>query len=128
MMIPWRAVRLARQGIEVFNLAPVAFDPDVTVAVVVPVAVDPAGVGVGWFNVRAGDPYVLMTVVAVIAGVPGPVGVFVGWGRDAFDGTRWRTDADYDLGLCNACGKKKCAGDSNESFLHRAISLSSCLL
>jgi hypothetical protein len=123
MMIPWRAGGQVRQGIVRFWLAPVAFDPDVAVAVMIPVAVDPLGVGVGWFHVRAGDPDILVTVVAVVAGVPRPVGVLMRWWRDAFDRPLWRTDADDDLGLRNACGEKYCAGKSGEQFLHRAISL-----
>jgi hypothetical protein len=100
----------------------VAFDPDVAFAVVVPVAVDPVGVGVGWFHVGSGNPNIPVTVPAVVAGVPGPVWVLVRWGRNVLDGTgRW-ADPDDDLGLCNACREEECAGDSGEDFLHRAVS------
>jgi hypothetical protein len=102
----------------------VAFHPYITVATMIPMTIDPAGVGVGWFHIVSGDPDVCVVVPAVIAGVPGPVGVFVRWWRHDFDRTRWwRADADYDLGLGNACGEKECAGESGEEFFHRAISL-----
>ena len=56
-MIPWRAIGPARHGIEgFFSLTPVTFYPDVAVAVMVPVAGDPAGMGMGWFHVGSGDP------------------------------------------------------------------------
>jgi hypothetical protein len=97
------------------KLAPVSFDPDPSIATAIPVAGDPADVGVGWFDVITGDPYVLVAVPAVIAFVPGPAGVLVGWRRDYFNRTRWRgTDADDYLGLHDACGEKECAGDGGE--------------
>jgi hypothetical protein len=92
----------------------VTFTPDVAVAVVVPVAVYPASVGVGWLNVGSGDPDVTIAIPPVIAGVPGIVGVLVGRGRDALNGARGWTDTDYDLALCDTCGEKECAGDSGE--------------
>jgi hypothetical protein len=103
------------------RLAPVAFDPDVAFAVVVPVAVDPVSVGVGWFDVSSGDPDVGAAVPAVVAGVPGPVGMLV-WGRrNGFIRTRRGTDANDDLGLCNSCGEQKAAGGSEKEFLHRIL-------
>jgi hypothetical protein len=98
-----------------FDLAPVAFDPDPSIATAIPVAGDPTGVGVGWFDVITGDPYVLVAVPTVIAFVPGPAGVLVGWRRDYFNGAWWRrTDANDDLGLRDAGGEKERAGDSGE--------------
>jgi hypothetical protein len=110
-MIPWRAIGPARHGIEgFFSLTPVTFYPDVASFMVIPVSGDPTGVGVGWFDVRSGDPDVTVAVPAVIAFVPGPVGVLVGRGRHNLVGTfRW-TDANYDLGLCDACNQESCAG------------------
>jgi hypothetical protein len=107
MMIPWRAMWAVRQGIVVLSsLAPVAFDPDIAAVSVGPVAFDPAGVGVGWFDVGSGNPDVAVAVPAVVAGVPGPVGMLMRWDRDDFNRTRrWWTDADDDLGLCDACYK-----------------------
>jgi hypothetical protein len=123
MMIPWRALRETRRVSRVrFRLTPVAFDPDVTFAVMVPVPVHPTSVGVGWFHVGSGNPDVGAAVPAVVAGVPGPIGVLVGWGRNVLDRTCGWADPDDDLGLCNACGKEERAGDSGEDFLHRAIS------
>jgi hypothetical protein len=106
-----------------FRLSPVTFDPDVAVAVVVPVAIDPAGMGVGWLNVGSRNPDVAITVPPMVAGVPRIVGVLVGRGRDVFNGAGRRTDADYDLGLCDTCGEKECAGDSGEYFFHRCYLL-----
>jgi hypothetical protein len=111
-MIPWRITGRIRQGIETyFRLAPVTFNPDVAVAVVVPVAIDPVGVGVGCLDIGSRDPDVAVAIPALVAGGPGPLGVLVGWGRDVFYGAlRW-TDADYNLGLRDTCGEKECAGD-----------------
>jgi hypothetical protein len=103
-------------------LAPAAFDPDVAVAVVVPVAVFPPGVSVGRFYIVAGNPDVLVPIVAVIAVMPSPVGMFVGRGRNALDGAGWRADADDYLGLGDACGENECTGESGEDFFHLAIS------
>jgi hypothetical protein len=110
-------------GIErLVRLAPVAFDPDVAFAMVVPVPVHPTSVGMGWFDVGSGDPDVGAAVPAVVAGVPGPIGVLMGWGRNVLDRTGRGSDPDNDLGLCNACGKEKDAGGNWEDFLHRAVS------
>jgi hypothetical protein len=104
------------------RLAPVAFDPNVAAIVMGPVTVDPDGVGVGWFHVGSGDPDVGVAVPAVIASVPGPIGVLMGWGRNVLDRTgRW-ADPDDDLGLCNTCREEERAGNSREDFLHRAVS------
>jgi hypothetical protein len=101
MMIPWRATGATRRDIEVrFGLAPVTFDPNVAAAMVVPVAFDPVGVGVGWFHVVSGNPDIAVVFPAVVAGVPGPVGVLVRWWRDDLNRARWWwTDANNDLGL-----------------------------
>jgi hypothetical protein len=104
-------------GIEV-QLAPVAFAIDVAVAVANPLAVDPVCVGVGRVGVVSGNPDILVAVVAVIAGVPGPIGVLMGWRRNALDGTRWRTDTDDDLRLGYACGEKEDASGNGKEMLH----------
>jgi hypothetical protein len=84
----------------------VTFDPDVAAATVVPVAWNPAGVGVRWLNIVSGDPDVVVAVPAVIALVPGPTGVLVRRRGNNLDGTRWGwADANDDLGLCDACHK-----------------------
>jgi hypothetical protein len=101
----------------------VAFDPDIAFAAMVPVPLDPTGVGVGWFHVVSGNPDVTIAVPAVVAGVPRPVRVLVGWRRDDFVGSLGRPNAYDDLGLCNAHGEKNCAGGSGKEFLHSAISL-----
>ena len=99
-----------------------AFDPDVAFAVMVPMPVHPMSMGMGWFDVGSGDPDVGVAVPAVIAGVPGPIGVLMGWGRNVLDRTgRW-ADPDDDLGSCNACRKEEGAGGNREDFLHRAVS------
>jgi hypothetical protein len=101
----------------------VAFDPDVTAVSVGPVTIDPVGVGVGWLYIDSGNPDVGMAVPAVVASVPGPIWMLV-WGRrDDFVRALGWSDTDDNLGLCNACGEKQCAGNSGEEFLHRAISL-----
>jgi hypothetical protein len=97
----------------------VSFNPDVTVAVVVPVSRDPTGVGVRWFDVGSGDPDVMVAIPTVVAFVPCPIGVFVGGWWNALL-RAWRgTDADYDLGLGDACGEKEDAGGNGEKVLHR---------
>jgi hypothetical protein len=85
----------------------VAFDPDVAVATVVPVTVDPVGMGVWWFHIGSGNPDVALTIPTMVAVVPCPVGMLVGRRRNDFMRTLWRTYTDYDLGLGYACGKKK---------------------
>ena len=81
-------------------------------------AVDPVGVGVRCRDIGSGDPDVAIAITAVVAGVPGSVGVFVGWGRDAFHGARGWADAEFNLGLRDTCGDKKCAGNRGEDFVH----------
>lgn len=106
-----------------FTLAPVAFDPDVTAVSRDPMAPDPNCVGAGWLNVISGGPHIVAAVPAVIAGVPGPVGVCRRRRRNAFDSVRRRwADADDDLGVCDTCSEKEAAGGGEEDFLHRAIS------
>jgi hypothetical protein len=84
----------------------VAFDPNIATVTLVPVTGDPAGVGVGWFDVGSRDPDVAVTVPAVIAVVPGPTGMLAGYGGNDFvRSLRGRADANDDLGLCNACNK-----------------------
>jgi hypothetical protein len=64
----------------------------------------------GRFDVGTGNPDIPVAVPTVIAFVPGPVGVLVGWGWHNLMGAfRW-TDANYDLGLCYACNKESRAG------------------
>jgi hypothetical protein len=76
----------------------VAFDPDVATATVGPVAIHPMGAAMGRFGIKAGMPYIGVSIPDVIAGVPGPVTMLRGRGRNDFDGTRWgRTDANDDL-------------------------------
>jgi hypothetical protein len=89
------------------GLAPVSFCPDIAVAVVVPMTVDPAGVRMRRLLVDAWNPDVSVAVPAVVACVPGPIGVLV-WGRrnDLVDWSWW-ADAYYDLGVCDACGKEE---------------------
>ena len=82
------------------------FYPDVAFAMVIPVAVNPVGVGMGCFDIGSGNPDVAVTVPAMVAIVPSPARVFVRRDGDNFDWTRrGRADSDDDLGLCNACNK-----------------------
>jgi hypothetical protein len=109
----------------VTGLAPVALNPDITATPMVPMTVNPAGVGVGWFHIGSRDPDVAIAVPAVITCVPCPVGVLMWRGRNDFMRSRRGADTDYDLGVGNACREKKeGAGNCREEFLHRAISLS----
>jgi hypothetical protein len=101
----------------------VAFDPDVAVATAVPVALDPTSVGVGWFHVVSGNPDIAVAIPAMVAIVPCPFGMLVGWRRNVLNWALWWTDADDDLGLCNTSGEKKCTSENGEEFFHRAISL-----
>jgi hypothetical protein len=96
----------------------VAFDPDVAARAVAPVAGNPAGVGVGWSLVDAGDPDITLTIPAGVAGVPGPVAGLGGRGWDAFAGRWRRTDADGELGLCDAGGEEKSASAEEEVLSH----------
>jgi len=83
----------------------VAFYPHIAVVVVVPVACYPFGVGVWGGLIGAGNPYVAVAVPAVVAVVPGPLGMLVGRGRDGFANRGRRTNANYNLGLRDACGE-----------------------
>jgi hypothetical protein len=84
----------------------VTFNPDVAAAALIPMAANPMGVGVGWLDIVSGNPHVTVAVPTVIAVVPGPAWVLVGWGRDYFNAMRrGRADTDDNLGLCNACNK-----------------------
>jgi hypothetical protein len=66
--------------------------------------------GVGRFDVGAGNPDVLMAVPAMIAGVPHPV-MMLGWRRrNDFVRTRRRTNSDDDLSLSHARGEEQGAG------------------
>ena len=67
------------------RLAPVAIAPDVAAALVDPFASNPDGVSVGWLDIRSADPDVAISVPAVVALMPGPVGVFVRWWGYALD-------------------------------------------
>jgi hypothetical protein len=99
----------------------VTFDPDVAVAVVIPMTVNPMGVSVRRLNVGSGNPDVAVTIPAVIASVPGPVGVLVRGRRNDFMWPFGRTDANDDLSLCNSRGEQKAAGGSEKEFLHRIL-------
>jgi hypothetical protein len=98
--------------------------PDITATPMIPMTLNPAGVGVWWFHIGSRNPDVAIAVPAVIACVPCPVGVLMWRGRDDFMRSRRGADTDYDPGLGNACGEKEGAGKCSEQFLHRAISLS----
>jgi hypothetical protein len=102
----------------------VALYPDITTTPMVPMTVDPVGVGVGWFDIGSRNPDVTIAVPAVITCVPCPVGVLMWRGRHDFMRSLRGADTDYDLGLGNACREKQGAGNCREEFLHRAISLS----
>lgn len=82
------------------------FDPDIATMALIPVATNPVSMGVWWLDIVSGDPDVTVAVPAVIAVMPSPAGVLVGWSRDNFDGAwgRWSNPYD-DLGLCKACNK-----------------------
>jgi hypothetical protein len=108
----------------VAGLAPVAFNPDPPTTPVVPVTLDPAGVGVRRFGIGSGNPDVAFAVPAMVAVVPCPFAMLRGRGRDDFVRPLRRTDTDYDLGLCNSGREKEDAGNCREDFVHCAISLS----
>jgi hypothetical protein len=107
MMIPWRAEEESRRPTRISNvcecLAPVAFNPDVAFAVMIPVPGDPVGVSMGRFNIVSGDPDVAIAVPTVITVVPSPAGMLVGWRRDVLDGACGRANANNNLGLSDAC-------------------------
>ena len=95
-----------------------AFYPDVAIVVMIPVAGYPVGVGAGWGFIDAGYPDVSVAVPAMVAVVPGPVGVLV-WRRgNALVDRGRRTNANYDLRLGNTCGREQ-RGDSERDFLDR---------
>jgi hypothetical protein len=84
----------------------VTFYPDVAFAMVIPVAVNPVGVGMRCFDIGSGNPDVAVSVPAMIATVPCPILMLMGWGRDVFDWTLRRTDTNDHLGLGDACSEK----------------------
>jgi hypothetical protein len=57
--------------------------------------------------VDAWNPDVSVAVPAVVACVPGPIGVFVGRWWDDLVGRRWWADTYYDLGVGDACGEEE---------------------
>ena len=101
-----------------------ALDPEVAAVMVVVVAGNPAGVGVGRCDVDSGGPDVAGSVPAMISGLPDPVGMWRGW-NDLVDGRR-RADADCDLGTGDRCcaeAEAKGAGCGKKWFVHQIFSL-----
>jgi hypothetical protein len=84
----------------------VSFYPDVAVVVMVPVTFDPAGVRMRRLLVYAWNPDVSVAVPAVVACVPGPIGVLVRGRRNYLVDWRWWTDAYHDLGVRYTCGEE----------------------
>jgi hypothetical protein len=105
--------------LRIFRLSPVAFDPNVAIATMVPMTGDPAGLRMWWFDVVAGDPNVLMAVPAMIALVPSPTGMLMWWRGNHFNRVWGRgSDANDNLGLGIACRQKEETGCSGEEFVH----------
>ncbi len=84
---------------EEIRLAPVAFVPDVAAALVDPVAFDPDRMRTGRGHIGSWNPDIAVTVPAMIAGVPGPIGVSTRRGGYSLDHSSWWTDAYDDLGV-----------------------------
>ena len=51
----------------------------------------------GWLYVFTGNPYILMAIVPVISGVPGPIAMLRRRWRDSLDPVRRRRLVDYNL-------------------------------
>jgi hypothetical protein len=106
----------------------VTFDPDVFAVAMIPVAVNPTGVRVRRFNVRARNPDIVVALVAVIAGVPSPIAVLGRRRRNDFVGTRRGANRDVYLAksVRGTDGEQECAGCGEKMLLHRAFSLNCC--
>jgi hypothetical protein len=90
----------------------------------VPTAIDPSCMRARRLHIGSRNPHIASSIPAVIAGMPGPVGMFMGRWRNSFNWTRRRwSNTDDDLGARNTCGQQKAASGGEEYFLHRAISL-----
>jgi hypothetical protein len=101
----------------------VAFDEDIAAVAVGPATLDPAGVRVRGLDVGSGNPDVVFAIPAVIAGVPGPVWMFVRCDRDDFNGARrGRADADDHLCANYAGAQQNDAGGNEELLLHGFLS------
>jgi hypothetical protein len=100
----------------------VALDPNISVVAMVPVAGYPVGMGVGWGFVGAGNPDVAVAVPAVIACMPGPVGVLVGRRRDALMNRGRGTNANYNLGLGDTCSEDEPTDGREYEILHWGLS------
>jgi hypothetical protein len=73
--------------------------PDVATALMNPLASNPDGVAMGWLDIGSGDPDVAISVPAMVALMPGPVGVFARRWRHALDDVGRGTDANDDLSV-----------------------------
>jgi hypothetical protein len=82
-------------------LAPAAFDPDITIVVVVPVAIDPASVRMWRSDIFTRDPDVGIAIPAVIAVTPGPVTMFGRGFGTALDDAGRGANPDNNLCACN---------------------------
>jgi hypothetical protein len=100
------------------NLAPTAFNPDVSAASVAPAARNPAGAGMGRGDIIARNPHITLAVPTVVTAAPYPVAMGAGTDGNDFTPRRRRADADGDLGLGEACGEQKAAHSREEEFLH----------
>jgi hypothetical protein len=101
----------------------VPFSPDVAVVAVIPTTIDPSGVGMWGLLVGSGNPDVAVTVPAMVASVPGPIGVLVGTRWNYLADTSGRADAHYDLRVCYSCGESKSTDCREKKFVHEALSL-----
>jgi len=96
----------------------VAVDPHIPAAATVPVALNPAGVGVWRFGEVAWNPDVTGAVPAVIAGLPNPAGVRRN--GDNLNRPRWRGPNPYN-NLCAGRGGRQ--GDAEGCNQERLLDL-----
>jgi hypothetical protein len=105
--------------------APVAFDPDILAAAMVPATGNPAGVRMRRRDVFTRDPDVGAPVPAVISGVPYPIAMLWRRRRHYLARPGWRANGDVDLGpgVGGTDTQEQRAGCGEELLLHESFSL-----
>ncbi len=101
------------------SLAPAPFDPYIAPVAMDPAAFNPACVGMRGLLVGARNPDIVRAIPAMIAGMPGPVGMIMRYWRYYFNGTwRGRTNANDNLRIRGSGREKNGTCCDQELLLH----------